>query len=180
MVQTASLLKSRALVPTETITQRIFLIRGVKVMLDSDLAELYGVSPKRLNEQVRRNSDRFPIDFMFQLTKNESDNLRSQNATSSWGGRRYAPRAFTEHGVAMLSSVLKSRRAVEMNIFIVRAFIKLREVLASNKELAHKIEELERDQKLQNKHINSIYSILGKLMDEPVISKGRIGFSRAA
>src|SRR5437870_5313363 len=118
-------------VPVELIQRRIYLVRGEKVMLDADLAELYKVPTKSLNLAVSRNADRFPADFMFQLAPAEFDNLRHQNETSSWGGRRYAPLAFTEHGVAMLSSVLNSKRAVQMNIVIIRAFRNLREMLAS-------------------------------------------------
>jgi hypothetical protein len=117
-------------VPIEAIERRIFLIRGQKVILDADLADLYQVTTGNLNLAVKRNLDRFPEDFMFQLANEEYENLRLQNAISSWGCRRYLPFAFTEHGVAMLSSVLNSRRAVQMNILIVRAFIKLREMLA--------------------------------------------------
>lgn len=162
----------------EVVERRIFIIRGIKVMLDADLAELYGVPLKRLNEQVRRNKERFPGDFMFQLSEEESMNLRSQIATSSWGGRRYLPYAFTEHGVTMLSSVLRSAQAVEMNILIIRAFIRLREILASDKELAQKILDLEREQKVQNRHINSIYSILEKLIEQPKKAGGPMGFVR--
>jgi hypothetical protein len=136
-------------VPVALIERRIYVMRGQKVMLDSDLADLYQVPTKRLNEQVRRNLDRFPADFMFQLTDEEAGSLRSQIATSKdgRGGRRYQPSVFTEHGVAMLSAVLNSQRAVQMSILIVRAFVKLREVLAGHKELARKIEQLERTQK---------------------------------
>ena len=146
-------------VPAPFVERRIYLIRGQRVMLDSDLAELYQVPTKRLNEAVKRNVNRFPADFMFQLTTDEADSLRSQIATSNLGlqrgmsnmeargGRRYLPYAFTEHGVAMLSAVLNSQRAVEMSILIVRAFVKLREVLASHKDLARKIEKLEATQK---------------------------------
>lgn len=127
--------------PARIIDRRIYFIRNQKVMLDSDLAELYQVETKALNRAVKRNPDRFPEDFMFQITKEESKNLRFQFGTSSseYGGRRYLPYAFTEHGVAMLSAVLNSERAVRMSILIVRAFVKLREVLAGNKELARKV-----------------------------------------
>jgi phage regulator Rha-like protein len=133
----------------ELIGQRIYLLRGQKAMLDSDLAELYRVETKALNRAVKRNSARFPADFMFQLTDDEAESLRCQNGTSNEnrGGRRYLPYAFTEHGVAMLSSVLNSERAVQMNILIVRAFVKLREVLATHRELARKMERLEHTQK---------------------------------
>jgi hypothetical protein len=130
-------------VPAQIVERRIYLIRRQKVMLDSDLAEIYQVTTKRLNEAVKRNPDRFPGDFMFQLTPVESENLRSQIATSSYGGRRYLPYAFTEHGVAMLSSVLNSERAIRMSILIIRAFVKLRELLATHKDVARKIEKLE-------------------------------------
>ncbi len=173
--------KSELIIPIEVVTQRIFFIRGQKVMLDADLAELYEIPVKVLLQAVKRNSKRFPADFMFQLNKSELESLRSQFVTSKIegrGGRRYLPYAFTEHGVAMLSSVLRSPRAVQMNILIVRAFIRIREILASNKDLAGKIEELQREQKQQNKHINSIYSILEKLITEPVKPSSPIGFSR--
>ena len=132
-------------VPAEVVTRRIYIIRGQRVMLDSDLAELYRVETKALNQAVRRTPDRFPEDFMFQLTGEEAAALRSQIVTLEKGrGRysKYAPLAFTEHGVAMLSSVLKSQRAVQMSILIVRAFVKLRELLATNKDLARKIEQM--------------------------------------
>lgn len=125
------------------IENRIYSIHGQKVMLDEDLAAIYGVETKRLNEQVKRNKDRFPKDFMFQLTKLEFENLKSQTATTSWGGRRTLPYAFTEHGTVMLASVLKSRKAVEANIQIVKAFVKLREIIASHKELAQRLDEME-------------------------------------
>ncbi|HYW47641.1 MAG TPA: ORF6N domain-containing protein [Bryobacteraceae bacterium] len=155
-------------VPVELIERRIYVIRGQKVMLDSDLAELYQVPTKRLNEAVRRNRNRFPEDFMFQLTTEEAENSRSQFATSSsgYGGRRYLPYAFTEHGVAMLSSVLRSDRAVQMNILIVRAFVKLRELLASHKELARKIDQLEADQKKHAGALQQHASILVEVVKD--------------
>lgn len=143
------------LLPSERIENRIFLIRGQKVMLDKDLAELYGVPTKRLNESVKRNNRRFPIEFMFVLTKEETKNLRLQNVTSNWGSRpqiatlkrgqniKYLPYAFTEQGVAMLSSVLNSERAIQINIMIIKAFVRLRQTLALHKELADKFKELE-------------------------------------
>lgn len=138
--------KTQAIVPAAGIESRIFLIRGSKVMLDSDLADLYQVSTKRLNEQVRRNRERFPKDFMFQWTPRETAALRSQFATSNRqrGGRRYRPYAFTEHGAVMLASVLNSPVAVQASIRVVRAFVRLREDLATHKELAGKLTELER------------------------------------
>src|ERR1700733_10875400 len=136
--------------------QRLYLIRGCRVMIDGDLADLYEVPTKALNLAVRRNKKRFPGDFMFQLTYEEAESLRFQFETSSLkhGGSRYLPYVFTEHGVAMLSSVLKSDRAVEMGISIVRAFIKLREMLGTHKELAYKIEELERKQEIHGKNLS--------------------------
>jgi len=125
----------KSIASVEQIESRIFLIREQKVMLDQDLAELYGVETKRLNEQVRRNSERFPEDFMFQLTDEEFANLKSQFATSSWGGRRKLPYAFTEHGAIMAASVLNSPRAVEASVQVVRAFVRLRQMLSTNAEL---------------------------------------------
>jgi len=171
----------------EQVQRRILFIRGQKVMLDSDLAELYEVPTKRLNEQVRRNATRFPSDFMFQLTPKETGflrsrfatlNLRSQFATSSsgYGGRRYLPFAFTEQGVAMLSSVLNSERAVQVNIAIVRAFVRLREVLAAHKELAQKLVALEHQVEGHSHQIRSIFDAIRQLMAPPVPRRRRIGF----
>src|SRR3954454_7926674 len=163
-------------VPVELIERRIYLIRGQKVMLDRELAELYEVTTGNLNLSVRRNRQRFPEDFMFQLTVDE--NLRLQNAISSFhGGRRYPPYAFTEHGVAMLSSVLRSNRAVQMNILIVRAFIKLRDMLAAHKDLARAIEDLRRKQDEHGEQITAIIETINQLLlPEPVPAKRRIGF----
>jgi ORF6N domain-containing protein len=149
----------------ESIEHRIYVIRGQKVMLDSDLAELYQVPTKRLNEAVRRHLNRFPADFMFRLTEEESACMRSQSATSyGRGGRRYSPYAFTEHGVAMLSSVLHSERAVEMNILIVRAFVRLRQLLATHKDLARRIEQLESVQeqygRTQKQHASILVAVV--------------------
>lgn len=168
---------SQQLIPTETIERRILLIRGHKVMLDSDLADLYGVSTKRLNEQVRRNAKRFPPDFMLQLTKEEYDSLRSHFATLEKGRgkhRKYPPLAFTEQGVAMLSSVLTSERAIEVNIAIMRAFVRLREILATHKDLARKLEELE---KKYDKQFAIVFEAIRQLMTPPEPPpKRRIGF----
>ncbi|MFH1457568.1 MAG: ORF6N domain-containing protein [Candidatus Omnitrophota bacterium] len=138
----------------EVVATKIFEVRGKKVMLDSDLARLYGVTTKRLNEQVRRNMKRFPNDFMYQLIRQEVAILRLQFATSRWGGKRYLLYVFTEQGVAMLSSVLNSERAIQVNIMIMRAFVKLKELLLTHKDLAIKLETLERkysdrDEKIQ-------------------------------
>lgn len=130
------------IIPDETINNKIFLFRKTKVMLDTDLAELYQVETKRLNEQVKRNLTRFPEDFMFQLTNEEWENLKSQNATSSWGGRRKAPFVFTEHGVLMLSSVLNSEKAIGVNIQIVRIFTKMREMLLTHKDILLQLEDM--------------------------------------
>jgi hypothetical protein len=153
----------------EFIDRRIHLIRGKKVMLDSDLAELYHVPTMRLNEQVKRNSARFPEDFMFRLSAEETKALNlSQFAMGSQKHRspRFTPYAFTELGVNMLSSVLTSERAIQMNIFIMRAFVKLRELLATDKELAEKISLLEKSQKLQGKDIGDIIIVLNKLIKD--------------
>src|SRR4030095_1023321 len=132
------------MIPTDRIEQKILFLRNEKIMLSTDLAELYEVEPRVLIQAVKRNSARFPLDFMFQLTKEEFDNLKSQFVTSSWGGARTAPYAFTEQGVAMLSSVLHSDRAIAVNIAIMRAFVRLREIMMTHKELAKKLEELEK------------------------------------
>ncbi len=158
-------------VPVEIIERRIYLIRGQKVMLDNDLAPLYQVETSNLNKAVKRNLNRFPGDFMFQLSQEEARSLRFQIGMSKpgggRGGRRYLPYAFTEHGVAMLSSVLNSERAVAMNILIIRAFVRLREILATNKDLARKIEELELRQEVQASHIANIYQIVKSLTSRP-------------
>jgi hypothetical protein len=132
-----------AQVRTESIARVIHILRGQKVLLDADLAALYGVPTKRFNEQVKRNLGRFPIDFMFQLSNQEFSNLRSQFATSSWGGRRKLPYAFTEHGAIMAASILNTPRAIDVSVYVVRAFVQLREVLATHKELAKRLDELE-------------------------------------
>ena len=148
----------------ELIASKIYLIRGIKVMLDRDLAELYGVETKRLKEQARRNIERFPEDFMFELTKEEIQNLRSQFATSSWGGARYLPMAFSEHGVLMLSSVLKSERAIQVNIVIMRAFVKLRQLFSTHKKLETRIKELETRISGQDERIVTIFEAIRQLM----------------
>ena len=146
-------------------------------MLDADLAELYHVATRALNQQVHRNPGRFPSDFMFQLTPDETANLRSQFVTSSWGGRRTPPYAFTEHGVAMLSSVLKSGRAVQMSILIIRAFVRMRELLASHKNLAARVEKLEASHKRHASVINILAEEIEDLKRPPAEPpKRRIGF----
>ena len=165
-------------VPIARIQQAILLIRGKRVMLDADLARLYGVSTKRLNEQVKRNQDRFPEDFMFRLNPTEASNLRSHFATSEKrrGGRRYAPYAFTEHGAIMLAAVLNTPRAIEVSVFVVRAFIRLREILATHKVLANKLAELERKIETHDKAIQSIVSAIRQLMTVPERPPKKIGF----
>ena len=161
-----------------TIAQSIVRLRGHKVLLDADLATLYGVPTKVLVQAVKRNLERFPEDFMFQLSAEEFEDLRSQSVTSSWGGRRYTPYAFTEQGVAMLSSVLKSPRAIAVNIEIMRAFVRLRELLTSNKELARKLDALERRLGTHDQAIASILSAIRELMSPmpPQPTKRRMGF----
>ncbi|MCX6121904.1 MAG: ORF6N domain-containing protein [Ignavibacteriales bacterium] len=173
-------MNENTIIPSEVIEKRIFLLRGQKVMLDTHLAELYNVPTKSLNLAVKRNSDRFPADFMFQLSDEEysliSSHLRLQNETSKEsrrGGRRYLPYAFSEQGVAMLSSVLRSRRAVQVNIEIMRAFVKLRELLTSNKDLAHKLLKLE---KRYDSQFKIVFDAIRQLMAPPEYPKKEIGF----
>lgn len=170
-------MKKEGLVPVELIEQRIYLIRGHKVMLDFHLAELYAVETKKLIQAVKRNIDRFPPDFMFQLSKGEFHNLRSQSVTSrQWGGRRYRPFVFTEQGVAMLSSVLKSKRAIQVNIAIMRAFVKLRNILATHEDLRKKLEELERKFERHDEQIKLVFDAIRQLMQPPEKPKRKIGF----
>lgn len=162
-----------ALAVGNELVSRIYLIRGHKVMLSHDLAELYGVETKRLTEQVMRNPERFPSDFMFQLTKSEWENLKSQNATSSWGGVRKLPYAFTEHGAIMLASVLKSAQAVAASIVVVRAFVQMRTVLAAHVELARKLDEMEDRFEGQ---FQMVFDALRELMSPPAETREPIGF----
>lgn len=160
--------KDLGLIPTEIIERKIYLIRGAKVMFDRDLASLYQVKPIALRQQVKRNMERFPEDFMFQLSTKEVELLVSQNvipSKRSLGG--YLPYAFTEQGVAMLSSVLKSKRAVQMSIAIVRAFIKLRELLTTHKDLIVEIEKIKRTQKEHGEHIINILNVISQLINPP-------------
>lgn len=150
-------------IPEEVIASKIYQIRGQKVMLDSDLAELYEVETKRLNEQVKRNESRFPDDFMFQLTAEEWENLKSQNATSSWGGRRKLPYAFTEHGVLMLSSVLTSKRAIAVNIHIMRVYTRLREMLLTHKDVLAELEKIKQQIGSNTSDIELIFNYLKQL-----------------
>jgi ORF6N domain len=174
--------KVAELIPIERIQNFIFLIRGEKVMLDSHLAELYGVETKTLNRAVKRNGGRFPEDFMFQLTKEEAGNLRCQIGTSSleYGGRRYLPYVFIEQGVAMLSSVLRSRRAVQVNVAIMRAFVSLRRLLATNEDLSRKFSELERKLEGHDDAIKSLFEAIRELMLPPKRPKREMGFHAIA
>ena len=163
----------KELIPEEIIGRKIFLIRGQKVMLDKDLAQLYGVETKVLNQSVKRNIERFPQDFMFSLTREEIMRM-SQIVTSLKFSKNI--NAFTEQGVAMLSSVLRSRRAVQVNIAIMRAFVKLRQILSTHKELAHKLKELEQKIEQHDKNIQSIFAAIRQLMSPPAEPKKKIGF----
>ncbi|MBU2567626.1 MAG: ORF6N domain-containing protein [Elusimicrobia bacterium] len=162
----------------EIIEQKIFFIRGHRVMVDSDLAHIYGVTTTRLNQQVKRNLSRFPKDFMFQLTRDEFKNLMLQFATSNkgQGGRRKLPYVFTEHGAIMLASVLNTLIAVRSSIQVVRAFVKLREILSTHKELAHKLTELEQKIEKHDTEIKTIFEAIRQLMAPPTKPKRPIGF----
>ena len=164
-----------SIVPTERITDKIYLLRGKKVLMDRDLAALYGVETAQLKRAVRRNIERFPDDFMFELTKQELENWRCQFGTSNSEkmGLRYRPMVFTEQGVAMLSSVLRSRRAIEVNIDIMRAFVRLREMMTSNLELARKLEEME---KKYDEQFKVVFDAIRALMVETEKPKRKIGF----
>ena len=176
--------RNRGLTATDkAVISKIYLVRGVRVMLDEDLAALYGVETRRLNEQVKRNASRFPGDFMFRLSEKEFDNLMSQNATSSWGGRRKMPLAFTEHGVLMLSSVLNSSTAIKVNIKIMRVYVKLREMLLNNKDVLLKLEKMELELLRQGnktrkneEDIQMIFSALKRLLTPPNPPREPIGF----
>jgi ORF6N domain len=163
-----------SLIPFERIEKRIFFLRGNKVMLSMDLAELYEVEPRVLVQAVKRNRDRFPEDFMFQLSRKEFEDLKSQIVISSWGGlRRAAPYAFTEQGVAMLSSVLRSKRAVRVNVEIMRAFVRLRQILTTHEDLARKLEALEKKYDAQFK---VVFDAIRELMAPPPVKRRQIGF----
>jgi hypothetical protein len=170
--------KGADLIPVERVQNVIFLIRGEKVMLDSHLAELYRVETRLLIQAVKRNADRFPEDFIFLLTPQEVTNLRSQIVISSsaHGGRRYQPYVFTEQGVAMLSSVLRSKRAAQVNVAIMRAFVSLRRLLATNEALASKLAELERRLEGHDQAIKSLFDAIRELMAPPAKPKREIGF----
>lgn len=164
------------MIPEEVLMSKIYLIRDQKVMLDEEIAELYQVETKRLNEQVKRNLERFPEDFMFQLTTDEFENLKSQFATSSWGGRRKLPYAFTEQGVAMLSGVLNSPVAILVNIQIIRIFTKMRQLLLTHKDILLKLEKLEKDVSENKQDIAVIFKALKQLLAAPKVKRRMIGF----
>jgi ORF6N domain len=164
------------------ILNKILVVRGEKVMMDRDLAVMYGIETKVFNQAVRRHIDRFPKDFMFSLTKKEWENLRSQFVTSSWGGSRYKPNVFTEQGVAMLSSILNSKIAIEVNIRIIRVFTKLRELALSHKEILLQLAKLEKEVKGNSKDIENIFLVLKELIEKqsrPAPARRKIGFVRA-
>jgi len=165
-----------ALVPIERIENKILLIRGLKVLLDRDLADFYGVTTGNLNKAVTRNIDRFPEDFMFNLSNEEADNLIFQNGRSSWGGTRKVPRVFTEQGVAMLSGVLKSQRAVKMNIAIMRAFVRMREMLLTNEKMARRLKDIEERMDKQEIHTIVIMDKLRVLTTSEKKKQTKIGF----
>jgi len=164
------------LVPLERIERQIFLIRGRKVMIDTDLAVLYDVPTHRLNEAVKRNRQRFPSDFMFQLARAEVKILTSQIAISSWGGRRTLPYVFTEQGVSMLSSVLNSERAISVNIAIMRAFVRLREIMATHVDLARKIDDLEKKFQKHDAQFVAVFDAIRQLIRAPRSPAKKIGF----
>jgi hypothetical protein len=167
----------KALLPSERIERAILLIRGHKVMLDTDLAHLYGVTTKRLNEQVKRNRNRFPADFMFQLTsKEKAEVVANCDHLTKLKFSPAKPYAFTEHGAVMVASVLNSKRAIEVSIYIVRAFVKVREVLGAHRELAQKLTELERRVESHDTHIRSLFDAIRQLMEPTATKSRRIGF----
>ncbi len=166
------------IIPDEVINNRIYLIRGHKIMIDKDLADLYKIETKQLKRQVRRNMERFPEDFMFELNEVEAEILRSQIGTSSWGGTRYVPMAFTEQGVAMLSSVVNSAEAIRVNIQIIRVFTKIRQFFTENLTTKLEIEAIKKKIQNHDKNIELVFSYLDELMDkkEAVQERVRIGF----
>ena len=180
MPHTKKLKISSLTVSVQLIERRIYLIRGQKVMIDEDLAELYGVPTKQLNQQVSRNKKRFPSDFVFRLTKEEAEALRSQFVTSKRGrgGRRYLPHVFTEQGVAMLSGVLNSDQAIEVNVAIMRAFIRLRQMLETNEELNRKFAAVIRKLATHDKYFKVVFDELKKLTQQPTLERKQIGFKR--
>jgi hypothetical protein len=172
-------MKSQSLIPAENLMNKILVIKNQKIILDRDLAQLYNVETRTLKQAVRRNLKRFPKDFMFQLSKEEFHNWRSQTvmSKSEEKGLRYSPFAFTEQGVAMLSSVLKSESAIEVNILIMRAFVKLREIISTHKKVADRLKELENKFKDHDDQITQIIQVINQLMTPPYPPKKKIGFT---
>jgi hypothetical protein len=166
------------IIPEETIINKIYLIRGQKVMIDYDLAGLYRVETKQLKRAVKRNLERFPHDFMFELTLEELQNLRSQTGTSSWGGVRYSPMVFTEQGVAMLSSILSSQQAILVNIQIIRVYTKMREMLLTHKDILLKLEQFEKQVEKNSYEIQLIFETLKQLLKSPQEPRRQIGYKR--
>ena len=169
-----------SLIPDDVVINKIYFIRNQKVMLDRDLAELFSVETKRINEQVKRNLSRFPEDFMFQLSEIEFQNLKSQFATSSWGGIRKVPYVFTEHGVLMLSSVLNSEKAIQTNIQIMRIFTKIRQMLAETTEIRLDVETIKKKIENQGKNIELVFQYLDELIEkkETKTERERIGYKK--
>jgi len=167
---------NKNLVPSESIISKIMFMRNQKVLLDSDIAGLYGVETKVLVQAVKRNIKRFPIDFMFQLTKEEFSFLRSQFVTSKRGGRRYSPYVFTEQGVAMLSSIINSERAIEVNILIMRTFVKLRELVSTHKNIAKKFKDLEDKHKTHDAQLKKVIEVINHLLLPQPKQKRKIGY----
>jgi hypothetical protein len=162
-------------IPDEVVMSKIYLIRDQKVMLDADLAELYGVETRRLNEQVKRNIDCFPEDFMFALNEQELIDLKSQNATSSWGGRRKLPNAFTEHGVLMLSSVLNSQQAIKVNIQIMRIYTRIREMILAHKDVFIRVEQVVKHLMKHDQKIELLFNYLSKFIEKEDTPRTKIG-----
>jgi len=170
----------QTLVAEQKILNKIYVVRGEKVMLDRDLAEMYGVETKIFNQSVKRNKERFPNDFMFMLSEKEWNNLKPQISTSGWGGSRYRPNVFTEQGVAMLSSILNSKTAIEVNIRVIRVFTKLRQYAITHKEILLQLSKLEKEVKGNSKDIENIFTVLKELIEEQSkpTPRNRIGFKQ--
>ena len=170
----------QTLVAEQKILNKIYVVRGEKVMIDRDLAEMYGVETKIFNQSVKRNKERFPKDFMFMLSEKEWNNLKPQISTSGWGGSRYRPNMFTEQGVAMLSSILNSKTAIEVNIRVIRVFTKLRQYAITHKEILLQLSKLEKEVKGNSKDIENIFTVLKELIEEQSkpTPRNRIGFKQ--
>ncbi len=167
------------IIPDEIIISKIYLFRNQKVIIDSDLADMYGVETRVLNQAIKRNLKRFPSDFMFQLNEDEFENLKSQNELSNWGGRRTLPLVFTEHGVLMLSSILNNDKAIEINIQIVRIFTKMRDLLLTHKDILSELEGIKKTMKNQDERIDLMYNYLMEFVKQEKNPRERIGFKRS-